>query len=180
MYRNYVSRSWLITLFRQYRYVFMATVCCPLFPPKLCWESVDIYHCTSVEGVQHNGMMHIYCEFCSLQKIHSCLAQKTKPTSQKIVPGIFSLNKKSPLLPSLIPFSRSYRNCSGSVRWLISRGEKKMCQLWTLSIDTEIDSELSVVQNSKSLVVQWLRLCAPRQGSPVWSLFRELDPSCCN
>ena len=29
-----------------------------------------------------------------------------------------------------------------------------------------------------SLVVQWLRLCAPNAGDPVQSLIRELDPTC--
>ena len=28
-------------------------------------------------------------------------------------------------------------------------------------------------------VVQWLRLCLPRQGAEVQSLVRELDPTCC-
>ena len=31
-----------------------------------------------------------------------------------------------------------------------------------------------------SLVVQWRRLQAPRQGAWVPSLVRELNPSCCN
>ena len=31
-----------------------------------------------------------------------------------------------------------------------------------------------------SLVFQWLKLCAPRQGAWVRSLVRELDPTCCN
>ena len=30
-----------------------------------------------------------------------------------------------------------------------------------------------------SLVVQWLRFCAPSAGSQVQSLIRELDPACC-
>ena len=29
-----------------------------------------------------------------------------------------------------------------------------------------------------SLVVQWLRLSAPSAGAMVWSLVRELDPTC--
>ena len=31
-----------------------------------------------------------------------------------------------------------------------------------------------------SLVVQWLRLSFKTQGAQVWSLLRELDPTCCN
>ena len=31
-----------------------------------------------------------------------------------------------------------------------------------------------------NLMVQWLRLYAPRAGAWVRSLVRELDPTCCN
>ena len=30
------------------------------------------------------------------------------------------------------------------------------------------------------LVVQWLRIPAPNAGAQVWSLLRELDPTCHN
>ena len=39
-------------------------------------------------------------------------------------------------------------------------------------------SQLDTLRNS--LVVQWLRLCAPLQGTQVRSLVRELDPTCYN
>ena len=30
------------------------------------------------------------------------------------------------------------------------------------------------------MVVQWLRLCSPNAGAWAQSLFRDLDPTCCN
>ena len=42
------------------------------------------------------------------------------------------------------------------------------------------NSVLRVMKGETSLVVQWLRFCAPNAGAWVQFLVKELDPACCN
>ena len=49
------------------------------------------------------------------------------------------------------------------------------------SVKKSLDvKSLKKTKTGSSLVVQWLRLSAPKQGAQVHSLARELDPTCCN
>ena len=63
-------------------------------------------------------------------------------------------------------------------RWRI---REQIHALWHLKLHMH-HSESRLWKNYKgaSLVVQWLRLCAPNAGGWVWSLVRELDPTCHN
>ena len=45
---------------------------------------------------------------------------------------------------------------------------------------SQVIANLELSLPGTSLVLLWLRLCTPTQAAQVWSLFRELDPTCHN
>ena len=79
--------------------------------------------------------------------------------------------------PSALSGNRLQWQCSGGT-WSLDSGYSSLltwsCQLSLYTITVTI----SVWQNRTSLVVQWLRICLPMQGTQVQSLVQE-DSTCC-
>ena len=49
-----------------------------------------------------------------------------------------------------------------------------------IKIFCALKNTIKKCKDGTSLVVQWLRLHAPKKGAQVQSLVRELNPTCCN
>lgn len=83
--------DWCI-FFRQYFFLF--TFCSDFFF-QFYWDIIDIRHWVSLRRMYNGATLPLLWTLYSSAKILSCLALTIKAITQKTLPDIFSVNKKS-------------------------------------------------------------------------------------